>query len=267
MPNLTKMYKVLLVEDEKWVRAGLKAKIEASGLGFQVSHEAMNGQAALLCLEQEVPDLLITDIRMPVMDGLELIRNVFFAWPGVKSMIISGYSDFQYAHQALKYEVGDYLLKPVATTELLEALTAIRIKLDATQEEILQSIPSSGQAVDQGEVARTVEQYIRENFRKDISLQDVSKKLRVSTDYLSKAFKRHTGESPLKHIIKLRINEAKKLLLATPVLDIHVIGEYVGYTDPFYFSRIFKTYVGIYPSEYRTNQAARAAIDPDGITS
>ena len=254
MPNPHESYKVLLVEDEQWVRAGLKNKIESCGLGFVVVAEAMDGQSALHCLEREVPDLLVTDIRMPVMDGLELIRNVHFAWPGIKSIIISGHSDFQYAHQALKYEVRDYLLKPVADSELLQALTAVRIKLDANREETRGQIPPQVSG-DQDEIAKTVELYIRENFRKDISLQALSRKLRVSTDYLGKAFKRYTGESPLKYIIKLRINEAKLLLCVKPPLDIHSIGELVGYADPFYFSRIFKTHVGLYPREYRAGQA------------
>lgn len=257
MPETDRQYRVLLVEDEQWVRLGLKNKIEGANLGFKVVAEAIDGASALQCLEREPVDLLVTDIRMPVMDGLELIRSTYFAWPGLPTLIVSGFNDFQYARQALKYGVVDYLLKPVAESDLLPTLTSVRIKLDAQYEASLREIPVPP-AMSQDEMARTVELYIRENFRQDISLQEVSSRLRVSTDYLGKAFKKLTGESPLRHIIKLRIAEAKRLLLVDPPINIHSIGEMVGYSDPFYFSRIFKTYVGVYPSEFRGSRGQPA---------
>jgi len=262
MPDNPREYRVLLVEDEQWVRLGLKTKIDASDLGFRVVAEAMDGQSALQCLEREPLDLLITDIRMPVMDGLELIRNAYFAWPGLPTLIVSGFNDFQYARQAIKYGALDYLLKPVAEGDLMQALASVRIKLDSQYEASLREIPVPP-LMSQDEMARTVELFLRENFRQDISLQEVSSRLRVSTDYLGKAFKRFTGESPLRYIIKLRVSEAKRLLLVEPAINVHSIGEMVGYADPFYFSRIFKTYVGVYPSEFRALRGEVTEGAPD----
>jgi len=243
-------YKTLLVEDEQWVRKSLAKKIADAELGFAVSGEATNGQAALQLMEDISPDLLVTDIRMPVMDGLELIRNVSFSRPGTKVIIISGFSDFEYAQQAIKYRVADFLLKPVSTRDMAAALQSVRIQLDAERRSEAGFAPPALLS-DQEEIAHVVETYIRENFRKDISLGEISRELGITTDYLSKAFKKHRGETPLKHIITLRMNEAKRLLVEHAQLDIYQIGERVGYRDQYYFSRIFKTYVGLYPTEYR----------------
>lgn len=244
----------MVVEDEQWVRKSISKKIAASALGFEIMAESANGQSALLLIEEMCPDVLVTDIRMPVMDGLELIKNLSFSHPEVKVIIVSGYTDFEYAHRAIKYQVTDFLLKPVSDKDIANALQAVRIKLDAEREKALGEIPAAGMLSDQEEIARVVEVYIRENFRKDISLGDISKKLGITIDYLSKAFKKFMGVTPLRHIINLRMNEAKKLLAEESHLDIRQVGECVGYKDQYYFSRIFKTYVGSYPSEYRNGQ-------------
>ncbi len=250
-------YKVLVVEDEQWVRKSIAAKIDSSGLGFAVEREATNGHSALQYIEEDCPDLLVTDIRMPVMDGIELLRALSFSHPGIRTIIVSGFNDFEYAQAAIKYGVADFLLKPVSEKDLRDALQAVRIKLDAERGKELVQVSFSGLLSDQEEIAKVVGLYIRENFRRDISLADISKKLGITTDYLSKAFKKYAGETPLKYIIKLRMNEAKRLLVEQKDSDIHYVGEYVGYRDQYYFSRIFKTYVGVYPSEYRQ--------DPKGV--
>jgi two-component system response regulator YesN len=249
-------YSVLLVEDEQWVRKGLRRKIDSLDLGFNVAAEARDGIEALQIMEDSSVDLLVTDIRMPAMDGIELIRNAFFAYPGTAAIIVSGHGDFEYARKAIKYEVKEFLLKPVSDVALSEALASVRIKLDAQAEDALRGLPSGGLLSGQEEIAQTLELYIRENFRRDIRLKEISEKLGVSTDYLSKAFKKHSGETPLKQIIKLRMNEAKQLLSSNPGLDVRTVGELVGYEDQFYFSRMFKIHVGLYPSEYRSSRSA-----------
>ena len=257
-------YSVLLVEDEQWVRKGLRRKIEELELGFEVVAEAMDGLEGLQCLEDTGPDLLVTDIRMPAMDGIELIRSAYFAYPNTAAIIVSGHGDFEYARRAIKYEVMDFLLKPVSDEALAEALAAVKIKLDAQAEDALREMPAMGLLSNQEEIAQTLELYIRENFRRDIRLGDISEKFGISTDYLSKAFKKRAGETPLKHIIRLRMTEAKRLLASSPSLDVKTIGEMVGYEDQFYFSRSFKLHVGLYPSEYRN---ARSDADADAEES
>lgn len=120
------MYKVLLVDDEIFVRKGLRNLIDWESLGYEICDEADNGQEALEKIKQLEPDLVIADIRMPVLDGLELIRTV--TEEGGHSptfIIVSGYHDFQYAQRALRYGVHDYILKPIDEAELETTLKAL----------------------------------------------------------------------------------------------------------------------------------------------
>lgn len=117
------MLNVLLVDDEMFVRKGLAALIDWGALGYAVTGEAENGEEALAMIGELKPDLVITDIRMPVMDGLELIRNVRQQYKVSPCFIIvSGYHDFKYAQQALRYGVQDYVLKPIDEVELQDTL-------------------------------------------------------------------------------------------------------------------------------------------------
>ena len=119
------MYKVMLVEDEPPILNMIKDIINSGDNEFMVSSWAYNGRDALKLLENEVPDVIITDIRMPFMDGLELISQVNKLYPQVSCIILSGYSDFEYARSAIRLKVFDYLLKPIEP----EALTALMTKL------------------------------------------------------------------------------------------------------------------------------------------
>jgi two-component system, response regulator YesN len=259
-------YRVLLVEDEQWVRKGLRKSIEKAELGFEVAGEAMDGAAALQLMEELGPDLLVTDIKMPGMDGIELIKNAFFAYPGTAAIIVSGFGDFEYAQKAIKYEVKDFLLKPVTDEALAAALAAVRIKLDAGSRQAPRNLPKGGLLSNQEEIAGIVELYLRENFRSDIRLGELAQELGITADYLGKAFKKSRGETPLKHLIRLRMNEAKQLLLARPELEVSAVGQLVGYEDQFYFSRAFKVHVGVYPSEYRGAKGVVGARKGEGET-
>ena len=110
----------MLVEDEELLRQSLARHIDALDNGYKVVCQAMDGQEALDALKQEDIHLIITDIRMPVMDGLTLARNIHQQYPHILTVILSGYADFQYAQEALRQGVFDYLLKPV-TRESLES--------------------------------------------------------------------------------------------------------------------------------------------------
>ena len=114
------LYKILLADDEEEVRKGIIRQIEWERLGFQVAGDAENGEDALEKIEQLKPDVLMTDIRMPYMDGLTLAGRIRQKYPSTKVLIFSGYDDFEYAQQAIKLGVTEYILKPVNVEELTE---------------------------------------------------------------------------------------------------------------------------------------------------
>lgn len=115
------MYSIMLVEDEPPILEMIKDMISSANTGFEVVSSAYNGRDALKLLEKEIPDVIITDIKMPFVDGLELIKKVNEQYPGVICVILSGYNDFEYARSALRLRVYDYLLKPIQP-DLLEHL-------------------------------------------------------------------------------------------------------------------------------------------------
>ncbi|MBB6672473.1 response regulator transcription factor [Cohnella nanjingensis] len=125
------MYSTIVVDDEYYVRKGLIQLIDWEKSGFQVIGEAENGEDALALIRDRRPDLVVTDIRMPELDGIELIRTAADQKLDTEFMIVSGYNDFQYAQQALRHGASDYVLKPVDPDDATEALAKIRGKLEA----------------------------------------------------------------------------------------------------------------------------------------
>lgn len=124
------MYKLILADDEAEIRQGLKEVVPFEKLGFQVVGEAANGVEALQLCEQLEPDLLITDIRMPLMDGLTLCRRVREMLPATEFVILSGFDDFEYARQAIEVKTMGYLLKPISSEEFGAMLSDAKIALD-----------------------------------------------------------------------------------------------------------------------------------------
>lgn len=130
------MYTVVFADDEVELRQAILQRIDWEGLGFSVVADAENGVEALEAVEQHEPDLLITDIRMPLMTGIELARRVREVCPATQIVFLSGYDDFGYAQEAIRYNVISYLLKPISAAELSEELGHIRAKMDARLEEL-----------------------------------------------------------------------------------------------------------------------------------
>ena len=106
------MYKVLIVDDEPWVVKSLQMAIDWTAFGFEVIGSASNGKEALVRIEELVPNLVITDIRMPVMGGLELMEHALGRWPLLQFVIISGHAEFEYARKAIDYGAAGYCLNP-----------------------------------------------------------------------------------------------------------------------------------------------------------
>lgn len=232
----------IVAEDEDLIRSGLIRKIEQSDLGIVIIGEASNGKTAFDLISNRPPQLLITDIRMPVMDGLKLLEEVSAYFPSIQSIITSGYADFEYARQAMLYNVRHYILKPVKTDELVQTLLSIKSSIH------------NDLAVDSQDpesIVLRVKQYMKDNFTQELNLEKIASSFNFSSAYLSKIFVKFTGEAPSRYLITLRINEAKYLLKQHRSIPIKEIGEQVGYPDPYYFSRIFKQTTGLTPRDYQ----------------
>lgn len=247
------IYTVIVAEDEELILNNIVKKIHFSGTGFKVVGTAQDGKTALELIGKYSPDVLITDIRMPVMDGLELLKSVYSRYPHVIRIIITGFDEFKYAQQALKYEVKDYLLKPFKKESLTETLNKIRICLDARDNALRQNklklVDSHSYSAE--EISHMVELYIKENYMQEINFDLIAQNFNFNSSYLSRIFTKHIGENPSKYLISLRINKAKHLLLTQKDLSIKDIGELVGYPDQYHFSHMFKALTGKSPAHYR----------------
>lgn len=124
------MYKVFFVDDEASMRAGIRESIDWDNSGFTLAGEAPDGEMALALMQEILPDILITDIKMPFMDGIELSRRVKKTLPWIKIIILSGYDEFDYAKQAIAIGVEDYMLKPVSSTKLMEILNVAAKRIE-----------------------------------------------------------------------------------------------------------------------------------------
>ena len=129
------MLKTFLVEDEVVIREMIKKMIPWEQYGFELAGEASDGEMALPLILKSKPDLLITDIKMPFMDGLSLSRIVREEFPKTKILIISGYDDFEYAREAISIGVDQYILKPVTRMSLRKVLQELKEKIEAEQEQ------------------------------------------------------------------------------------------------------------------------------------
>ena len=250
--------RVVVAEDEPLILNSIKKKIEAANKNFRVVATAQDGQSALEEIMRLSPDILFTDIQMPIMDGLALIKSVSEKYPRIMIVVISGYNNFKYAQTAIKYGIKEYLLKPVKKAELSETL--LRLSARVQSDDLTATIKNDRDSVAKSkDIAVFIENYIKENYRSEINFNQIAQKFNFNPSYLSKIFTKYVGENPSKYLISLRINEAKQLLLSNDGLSVKTIGELVGYPDQYHFSHVFKSLCGKSPSEFRDEWTSKIA--------
>lgn len=186
-------YHYIIAEDESLIRRNLIKKINALNLPLQQVGEASNGEEAISLIEKCCPHLVITDIRMPLCDGLEVAKYLYHNHPSKKVIILSGYDDFRYAQQAIQYSVEDYLLKPVSQDMLRESLQKFLIKMEHESRQ-LTGYHAQYSALGPEALSELVVNYLLEHYQQDISFQEVSEKFGFTPEYLSRIFKNIRGK-------------------------------------------------------------------------
>jgi two-component system response regulator YesN len=237
----------LLAEDEPLLVGSLTRMIAGLDMGFVVAYTAGNGLEALELFQKNDVHLVISDIVMPMMSGLELLHEIAGLRPSVPVIMLSGHADFSFAQQAIRDGAIDYLLKPLTEEKVDNALILAKIKLE-NYYQLIEDETLCGQTAENA-VAYACG-YMRANFAEAVEIANLAKSLGFSSAYLTKLFKKYMRCTPVKYLTELRIAEAKNLLYNTN-LTIKEIGERVGYDNQFYFSRVFHRAVSKTPSEYR----------------
>ena len=244
--NNKKTITVVVVEDEKLIAKSIVNNIEKVKDDFKVIGVAYNGEDGFALVRSLLPNILFTDIKMPIMDGLKLISMVKENFPFIKIVVVSGYDDFEYAREALINNVSDYLLKPINLQELQKTLITIQNELAASTGNLL----SAGAVNSPGEIVDLVKEYMHANYSNQIDLTQISDTLGFSSAYLTKVFREQLQTTPSKYLNEYRMMVAVQLLRDT-ALPVKNICEQVGFTDPFHFSKRFKLYSGYSPAQYR----------------
>ncbi len=246
------MCNILIVEDEEIVSAGVRRTLQDAG--YVHVEIRGNGIAALDYVASNPVDIVISDIRMPLMDGLTLIKQVSENFPDIQFIILSGYGEFEYAREAMQYNVHHYLLKPYDRKELTDIIDKMKAKLKAGRRQS-QAADEKGSPIESDNkwIVEMVD-YVQKNIaNSELSLKKLAKEvLFVNEGYLSRLFNREMGVSFPKYVTRLRIELAKQLLEQDSAMKIYEISERTGFgSNTRYFSQVFKYYTGSNPTDYK----------------
>lgn len=255
---------ILIVDDEPRTRQGLKKNLDTWANGNYQIMTASNGEEAIQLMKENKVHILITDIRMPEITGLELLKiaKELHIFPVI--IVISAYSEFEYAQEALRLGVINYLLKPISKKALIEAVEEAHKEVEKKQragliEKVVDTklVDANTQNPSNREPIREAIDYINNNLKNELTQKEVADHVHLNPSYLSSLFKEHVKLTFSEYVTRRRIQRAKELLMTTN-LPINDIAEESGYKTAKYFIKIFRELEGVTPSAYRKNNNEKA---------
>ena len=274
------MYRVLLADDEQIERMALAKRLKRHFCGSLDISEAVNGAEALETFKREKSQIVVMDISMPEMNGVEAAERIRSLDEDCIIIFLTAYDEFSYAKRAIVIRALDYLLKPCEEDELVAVmeeamrLTDKRLNVsgvpspgvpspgvpspdipssDIRREEHAEAMPRDDGDGRLAQVAETIREYIRNNYMKEISMQDAARMMNYSDAYFCKLFKQCFDQNFTTYLTHFRMNEAKRLL-QNQEMNVKDVSALVGYSDSNYFSKVFKRITGMIPSEFRDSQ-------------
>jgi len=241
------MLKIIVVDDEDLIRMGLVKMLTDAGAGYMVVGSYSDGDTAINAILNSDADVVITDIRMPDLDGLQLVKSIYELNKNISIIVLSGYRDFEYAQALINYRIVKYLLKPINQNELFKCLD----KIAETK-----GISTGGDtdAAGSKRVVEQVKQIIKEEYAQELNLNLLSQRVFLNPKYLSRMFKKETGINITDYQIYIRMEKAKHLLKENQGMKVYEIAAFVGYSDSVFFSKLFKRLMGVTPMEYRNQK-------------
>ncbi len=247
------MYTMIIVDDEPKIIKGLLHNFSWEEQGFQIVDSFQNSFSALDFLKNSARvDVLLSDIYMPALNGLELARQAKAIHPNITIVFISGFRDFEFARQAISLGVNEYLTKPLVYKEVYETFQKIKRNLDQAYG-VAEALPAENTPPHMcNKIIQAVIHYLKENVA-DASLEGAAASVGLSAGYLSKLYKMKTGKNFSDTLTKIRMEKARELLDDVR-LKTYEIADLVGYENPKNFSRAFKNYYNLSPSEYRNGK-------------
>lgn len=259
--------RIAVIDDEVFVRRGITSSIDWHKYDIEVVGEASNGVAGLELIRRTRPHIVLTDIKMPQMDGLEMARIVRSEFPDIKILIMSVLEDFETVREALRLNVVDYVQKFLIQPDNL-LKTVLEIKQSLAQEPPageaapsgvhVQPVAESSAPVYRTEVRQAIA-YVQRHYASALRVQDIAESVGLSENYFSNIFSNETGRTFSQFLQQFRVERAKELLEEGGTKWYEVSGR-VGFDDPKYFTKVFKRYTDLTPVQYYRKYAG---ADPD----
>ena len=258
------MIKVLIVEDETFIRKGLIGTFDWTAFKCVIVGEGENGLDGLEKIKKLKPDLVITDIRMPKMNGIEMIKKAKES-TDFETFFLTSYDDFSYAKEAIDLRIQEYILKPIDEEKLVEALRKFnffyenkkiinKIKMSAKENGNIHlvDLQDYNQNYITDRYTKRIIDYVAANYSNRISIENIAKECGISVSYMSRKFKEQTSHTFHEFLNKYRIQKSIELLKSGQY-KVYEISEMVGFSDYKHFSSVFKKYMSYSPSEYLKN--------------
>ena len=245
------MFKVLLLDDEPWELIGLEKTFHWAAMGFEVVDMLSDSVDAFDVICSKKPDVVFTDIRMPEIDGIQLMKMTRAQGLDTEFVVISGFAEFSYAQEALRQGAFDYWVKPVLLEDADRLLQRLAKRLEEKQNVQGTAAVEKSEAGIADNLEELIE-YVRENYRSDLSLKEIAHKFHLNNTYCSEYFKKAAGKTFSEYIKDLRMKAAGEYLAGTGLTIADICGR-VGYKDYYYFNKVFKKHFGTPPAKYRTN--------------
>lgn len=247
------MYTVALVEDEYWAMIAIANTFQWEKYGFRLLLKQTDPKMALAEILEKKPDVVIADVQMPDMTGLELMTIIREADFPCELVVLSGYSDFEYARTGISLGIFDYCVKPLDEKLAEKLLQRLKNHLDkkehAEKSECGElQLPEQLISIKNTQFQRMID-YINTNFEQQMHITKLSKQFFLNTSYCCKLFGQVYGSNFGSYVTDVRMVNAKKFLAEGK--SVKETAQLVGYTDYFYFTKAFKKYYGCTPTEFR----------------
>jgi YesN/AraC family two-component response regulator len=248
------MWRTLIVDDEQHARASVIKLLAKSKLPFEIVGTAGDGQAGMEAVRELQPDVVITDIDMPVMDGVNLLKSAREEGYEARFVMLTCMNEFEYARKSLEFGASGYLLKlSMDVEELKQALGKVSRELEQLEQlrKADRWFPKKNEdeLTDHPEMNKII-RHIEEHYAEEITLKRVAELITMDASYVSDLFKKKTGQT-LTHYVQNRRIQAARMLLTETTQSVGDIARLVGFENDNYFIKIFKRWCGVTPSEYR----------------
>jgi len=265
---------MILVEDESLERNSLVNFIDWSLVGVEIIGEAANGNQGFSLVEKLRPDIVLTDVKMPVMSGIELSKKIRLFAPETEIIFLSSYDDFEYAQQAIDLNVQAYIMKPVNEVELLRVVkkaadaitertlekrmysdirkqyTELLQRSEMSQPELMPSMKRKNKL----QISDEVEKIILAQYSAPLTLEAIAKQMHFTPNYLGTVFRSVKKISVNRFLMKTRIKKAEELLTSSE-MTINDIAEQCGFSSLTYFHTTFKKETNLTPSDFRQKKS------------